>query len=464
VVLGWAAVLTAAAATIAQGGFYSPPPPDVRPVWSPDGSAIVYYRFGSGLHVVSPDGAKDRLLGGVPNSLQFTFSRDWHWLALVVADSGRGRLQVMRPDGSDVRLVAPNASVVSTPSFSPDGTRIAYGASGGIWTVGVDGTSPTRLAAFGNDPTWSPDGSRIAFVSVANGHMYVVGAAGGEPADLTDALGLRAATFPSWSPDGRRLAFEVGPPQGPAIGVVELATGAARYYPGLGVAQSGPGTWSRIAWVPDGSAVYATSTATRSLPLVRVELATGASAIVSASGGSDVAVSPDGRVAYSETGECGDRAGIYAAERRITNDCRVLGTSRPDRLRSSSELYEILLGLGGNDTLIAGGAPYVGDALDGGRGNDVLRGGFWPDKLDGGSGNDTITGGPSYDTITGGAGRDVLKGEGGRDTIFARDGIHDVVDCGTNSGTNKSKEDDKVYADRLDRVSRTCEHVYRSRH
>jgi Ca2+-binding RTX toxin-like protein len=124
-------------------------------------------------------------------------------------------------------------------------------------------------------------------------------------------------------------------------------------------------------------------------------------------------------------------------------------------------LFQIVLGLGGDDTLIARGGPYVGDALDGGDGNDRLVGGSWPDRLAGGPGDETITGGPGSDTLTGGSGRDFLNGGGGADTISARDGEPDLVDCGTNSGTNTSPENDKAYVDRFDAVVH-CEHVFRS--
>jgi Ca2+-binding RTX toxin-like protein len=168
------------------------------------------------------------------------------------------------------------------------------------------------------------------------------------------------------------------------------------------------------------------------------------------------------RLAYSATAECGDRAGIYVDAVRITNDCRVYGTDGPDRMTASNELFQIVMGLGGDDTLIARGGPYVGDELDGGDGNDLLRGGYWPDRLSGGAGNDTLLGGINSDRLTGGPGNDILRGQGGQDILFARDGEADLVDCGTNTGkTNKAVENDKAYVDQYDLVVH-CEKVFRS--
>ena len=46
-----------------------------------------------------PDGSgwrvtDDRLLAGLPNSPYFSFSRDWHWLALAVYDGAPGRAAI----------------------------------------------------------------------------------------------------------------------------------------------------------------------------------------------------------------------------------------------------------------------------------------------------------------------------------------------------------------------------------
>jgi Ca2+-binding RTX toxin-like protein len=159
------------------------------------------------------------------------------------------------------------------------------------------------------------------------------------------------------------------------------------------------------------------------------------------------------QLAYTATGECGDRAGIYVDALRITNDCRVFGTDGPDTLTSSNELFQIVLGLGGDDRLVARGGPYVGDELDGGDGNDRLVGASWPDRLLGAAGDDTLTGGLGHDRLTGGPGRDVLHGGIGQDVLFSRDGEADLVDCGKNV--------DRAYVDALDAVA-NCEKVFRS--
>lgn len=458
--LSSAAVATIAAVTVARGGFYSPPPPDVTPVWSPDGSVIVYFRTGEGLHVVNPDGTHDRLLAGLPREPTFVFSRDWRWIVFnVFSGTPRtGTLEAMRPDGTGARVLARDAIAGMAPSVSPDGTRVAYTATDGVRIVGIDGSNAHRVAA-GGRPAWSPDGRRLAFfdaraprnppigvLDLTDGSLTQV-AAGGE--DRDDAF--------AWSPDGSRLAFVARmPSRTTLLGIRDTASGSLETF-------AIPSWVSKLEWRPDGNAVVFPGPQT-----LQVDARTGVATDLGP-GNWDLAIAPNGsRAAYSATGECADRAGIHvrtltsAEAVRISNDCHVHGTDGPDRLTSSSELYEIVEGLGGNDRLVGRGAPYVGDALDGGPGNDILIGGYWPEKLDGGPGEDVLYGGVNYDKLTGGPGRDRIYGQGGRDTVFARDGSRDVIDCGTNTGkTNTSPELDKAYVDRLDVVIR-CERVFRS--
>jgi hypothetical protein len=94
-----------------------------------------------------------------------------------------------------------------------------------------------------------------------------------------------------------------------------------------------------------------------------------------------------------------------------------------------------------------------GDAIFGGRGDDELSGGRGDDQLLGGRGRDDLSGGPGDDELFDDQGRDVLRGGAGNDRFSARDGDHDVIDCGGG--------EDIAIGDRHDSYE-GCEHVYRS--
>jgi Ca2+-binding RTX toxin-like protein len=135
------------------------------------------------------------------------------------------------------------------------------------------------------------------------------------------------------------------------------------------------------------------------------------------------------------------------------------GTSGDDHENGTSS-DDVIDGNAGDDDIAgdAGDDDICGDAGDdhmaGGAGDDKLSGGSGDDVESGGAGDDDIQGDKGDDRITGGPGADVIVAGAGNDRIFARDGRRDRISCGSG--------DDTVSADRLDRVTASCEHVRRS--
>lgn len=132
----------------------------------------------------------------------------------------------------------------------------------------------------------------------------------------------------------------------------------------------------------------------------------------------------------------------------MAGDDRVFGREGDDRL-SGNAGNDRVIGGEGNDRVFG---REGNDRLSGNGGDDLIRGGGGNDVIFGRDGDDRISGNSGDDTIQANGGRDRVFGREGNDVIRVRDGVRDVVDCGSGQDT--------VAADRLD-VLRNCERAFR---
>lgn len=124
----------------------------------------------------------------------------------------------MEADGSNQRMLAPQASGFSVPDWSPDGARIVFGTlplhegafKNFVNIVDAYGSNPMVLCR-GRQPAWSPDGDRIVFAGFRDGlyDIYTVDLEGSlAPTALTGNRDRRAEfREPDWSPDGTMIVY-----------------------------------------------------------------------------------------------------------------------------------------------------------------------------------------------------------------------------------------------------------------
>ncbi len=127
-----------------------------------------------------------------------------------------GDLWIAGRDGGTARHLTSGIGSETNPSFSPDGTLVAfngeYDGNQDVYVVPATGGVPRRLTfhpAAEEVVGWTPDGKSILFESAANNfyqnaaQLYTVPASGGFP----EALPLVIAFDGSLSPDGRKIAY-----------------------------------------------------------------------------------------------------------------------------------------------------------------------------------------------------------------------------------------------------------------
>jgi TolB protein len=173
---------------------------------------------GAQIYTMTARGTKRRLLtrSRKTSSRSPSYSPDGRRIAFVKSHK-QSDLWLMRSSGSHRRQLTRTAGTDETePAWSPDGKEIAFAvtrpaSAKGIWLIGVDGRHRHQLTNGSDaDPSWSPDGNEIAFdrydASTQVFNVFTVPAGGGTPTDLSSDPGI-SDLQPAWSPNGSRILF-----------------------------------------------------------------------------------------------------------------------------------------------------------------------------------------------------------------------------------------------------------------
>ncbi len=328
------------------------------------------------------------------------------WVAFSAWDDteidGRAMLVRSAPDGRYRRtiLAPPNGQlgVFEEGRWSPDGTKIAVtftvgnrytGYASDVYVVNADGTGRRRLVrsagADRTSPTWSPDGTKLAYAE-SPAEIHVIDADGSGDRRLTSGLD------PAWSPDGKSIVF--------ARSVSGNDTDLYRAdVDGSALTQltSGP-QWDRAPdWSADGSKIVF-QRGRESVDSIYVMGADGSKLRRLGCGFCyHPAWSPDGReIAYDHGGDIWVMTARGGSPRNITRTRSMTKDEQDPAWQPVHEVNGRLAGTRFADYLVGGAESNV---ITGGAGHDILRGGPGQDRIFARDGvRDVVSGGPGRDT------------------------------------------------------------------
>ena len=250
-------------------------PQDAIPLdWSGDGTELLFGRMHGDpivqedLYILHSDGSETLLVRGYSGGATISPDGTRVVFSVLSSECGQSGLCVVDAEGGQpVPLPSPSAEGAYAPTFSPDGTRIAYLVHEDddlthVWVADADGSGAREILAAEETRSvgaggleWSPAGDRLA-IGVrgfeGNGDVSSIYTFAPDGSDFTRVI--TGGDSPYWSPDGSQIAYTINCTEGQAscadgsiVLTLAIADADGSNVRAFGFAASGP-------WHPAGTA------------------------------------------------------------------------------------------------------------------------------------------------------------------------------------------------------------------
>jgi Tol biopolymer transport system component len=256
-----------------------------NPAWSPDSKYIAYTRCDiydkvKGEKIPSCElfvlevatRQTQRLTDNVVYDGQPTWSPDGTQIAYrreETPDTTRptanaDSLRVIDRDDLHDRELYRCPALCNTPTWSPRGDRIAFqqatsstiDSASAVFLIRSDGSDLRQLTAGDRTvwkPRWSPDGKQIAFRQASDQPMWLIDVASGQATAL-EVKGARGPDEPLFAPDGSGIVFSAyGDAQGKRLFFLNFADHTVQ--PLLNADADYPPDMQEPDWSPDGKGI-----------------------------------------------------------------------------------------------------------------------------------------------------------------------------------------------------------------
>ncbi len=235
----------------------------------------------AGLRVIDSDSHDEKSLPSVGNVYSPVWHPDGNQYAYVDFP-GNSQINIGSLDSGDVRAISADAGGQDfAPAFDPLGRTLVFSRASGDGTDlysynFIDDCCLQRLTVgrFSDNlsPTFSPDGRRIAYVSTRSGlpQIYVMAADGtGQELFAPFDYGVTGGSYaPEWAPDGLSLAFHRDVAGSPQVFIMDVATRSVKQLTSVGRNED-------PTWAPDSRHLAFVSSRTGSSQIWVIDIDTG---------------------------------------------------------------------------------------------------------------------------------------------------------------------------------------------